>query len=140
MKRSILRQLAFAWVVVAVASADAAWAAGSGPITAAEAAAAAKVAGVEFSEAERIQMLPALQDRLGALAELRAVPLPNPLAPALVFDPRPPGFVTPVAQKGLRWTPPRGVKRRVKTPLGVAPSTRYGFPRSPSIFTETLLT
>ena len=111
MKRSILRQLAFAWVVGAVASADAAWAAGPGPITAAEAAAAAKVAGVEFSEAERIQMLPALQERLGALAELRAVPLPNPLAPALVFDPRPPGFVMPEAQKGLRWTPPRGVKR-----------------------------
>ena len=111
MKRSILRQLAFAWVVVAVASVDAAWAAGPGPITAAETAAAAKVAGVEFSEAERIQMLPALQERLGALAELRAVSLPNPLAPALVFDPRPPGFVMLVAQKGLRWTPPRGVKR-----------------------------
>ncbi len=111
MKRSILRQLAFAWVVGAVASAGAARAAGPEPITAAETAAAAKVAGVEFSEAERVQMLPALQERLGALAELRAVPLPNHLAPALVFDPRPPGFVMPEARKCLRWTPPRGVKR-----------------------------
>ncbi|MEI6357421.1 MAG: amidase, partial [Verrucomicrobiota bacterium] len=111
MKTSFLRQLAIALVVGAVASADAARAAGPEPITAAEAAAAAKVAGVEFSEAERIQMLPALQERLGALAELRAVPMPNHLAPALVFDPRPPGFVMPGAQKGLRWTPPRGVKR-----------------------------
>lgn len=51
---------------------------------------------LSYSDAERAQILSAgFDDILDALRTLRAVDLPNTLAPALIFDPRPAGFETP---------------------------------------------
>ena len=52
--------------------------------------AAAEIAGLTFSEDERKQMLSGLKGQPQTLAALRAVPLENGVAPALVFDPLPP--------------------------------------------------
>ena len=105
------RRLLLAGLAYALAITTAAFAADKGnPLTAADLAAAAKVMGLEFTEAERGQMLKDVQERLTALAELRARPLPNSLAPALVFNPLPPGFSLPMKPQPFRWSPPRGVK------------------------------
>ena len=56
-------------------------------------AAVERLAGLEFSPHERELMLPELQEQLDAYKKLRAVDLPNHLAPALLFRPevgRPP--------------------------------------------------
>ncbi|MEE2877556.1 MAG: amidase [Pseudomonadota bacterium] len=52
---------------------------------------AEKLAGVTYTEAEREQMIPTLEDQLSAIQQLRAIEKPNTLAPAQVFDPRLPG-------------------------------------------------
>ncbi len=64
-------------------------------------AAAERVAGLEFTDAERRLMLRDINDRLRSYERIRAVPLENADAPALRFDPRPPGFriATPSTQR-----------------------------------------
>jgi len=49
-------------------------------------------AGLDFTPAERAQMLPALDDELDRLRGQRALVLENDLAPAETFDPRLPGW------------------------------------------------
>ncbi|MGB3627465.1 MAG: amidase [Henriciella sp.] len=52
---------------------------------------AEKIAGVTFTDAERDQMLPTIEEQLNAIQQLRAFEKPNTLAPAQTFDPRLPG-------------------------------------------------
>ena len=52
-------------------------------------------------------MLRPASEHLGALAKLRERELPNSLMPALVFDPRPSGFVMPPAGPRSTWRPDR---------------------------------
>ena len=49
-------------------------------------------AGLDFTPAERAQMLPALDDELDRLRRQRSLVLENDLAPAETFDPRLPGW------------------------------------------------
>ena len=59
---------------------------------------AEKLLGVEYTDAEREQMVSALEDQLSAIQQLRAVDKPNTLAPAQTFDPRLPGLDYPAAK------------------------------------------
>jgi Asp-tRNA(Asn)/Glu-tRNA(Gln) amidotransferase A subunit family amidase len=78
---------------VAGLAADRLWAAAeNGSVTVADLAHAEQVSGLEFTQAEREQMLEGVNDLLEDFAEMRAVPLDNSIAPALHFDPRPAGF------------------------------------------------
>ncbi|MBP6444418.1 MAG: amidase, partial [Gemmatimonadales bacterium] len=54
-------------------------------------AAAEAVLGISFTDAEREMMLTTVDGTLTSLAKLRNVPLPNPVVPALHFDPLPAG-------------------------------------------------
>lgn len=51
---------------------------------------AEKIAGIEFTEEERDLMLEGLQRMQAQITELRTVPIPNDVAPALVFQPSQP--------------------------------------------------
>jgi Asp-tRNA(Asn)/Glu-tRNA(Gln) amidotransferase A subunit family amidase len=53
---------------------------------------AARLIGLEFTLAERDSMLDELADALESYAALRALELPNPVLPAIQFDPLPRGF------------------------------------------------
>jgi Asp-tRNA(Asn)/Glu-tRNA(Gln) amidotransferase A subunit family amidase len=72
------------------------------PITADTIAAAERIAGVEYTEAERALMLDNIGAQIALAHERRAVALPPTLPPATRFDPRPPGFVMP-PQCTSRW-------------------------------------
>lgn len=60
-------------------------------------AAAERVAGVAYTDAERTQMAEALVLQITRAQRRRAFEMPMDLAPASVFDPRLPGFVMPLA-------------------------------------------
>jgi Asp-tRNA(Asn)/Glu-tRNA(Gln) amidotransferase A subunit family amidase len=62
-------------------------------------AAAAEIAGVSFDDAQRTQMVDALKRQTAQLDALHKVALPNDVAPALVFDPFPPGRPTAAAAR-----------------------------------------
>ncbi len=65
------------------------WAASAqGPITRKALAQAEKLAGLEFTDAERELMLEGLAELRRSYAEIRKVPLDNSVAPAFRFDPR----------------------------------------------------
>ena len=68
---------------------------GAGTMTPARIAEAEKLAGVAYTEAEREQMIPTIEDQLTAIQQLRAFEKPNSLAPAQTFDPRLPGKTYP---------------------------------------------
>ena len=57
---------------------------------------AEQLAGVSYTDAERDQMVSAIEDQLAAIQQLRAFDKPNTLAPAQTFDPRLPGIDYPV--------------------------------------------
>ncbi|HRI15725.1 MAG TPA: amidase [Verrucomicrobiota bacterium] len=80
-------------------------------LTTNDAAAAGRVAGLEFTESECRQMLQSLNERLAALTELRARRVPDATQSALIFDPRPNGFVLPSPGGGFRWEPSTVAKR-----------------------------
>jgi Asp-tRNA(Asn)/Glu-tRNA(Gln) amidotransferase A subunit family amidase len=65
-------------------------------ITKEQSAAAEALIGLDFTDDEREMMLEGLGWRLGGYRELRQVSLPNSVPPALLFDPRPPGFTPPI--------------------------------------------
>jgi Asp-tRNA(Asn)/Glu-tRNA(Gln) amidotransferase A subunit family amidase len=71
---------------------------------------ASRVAGIEFTEGELHQMLARLKEQLGALEEMRRVPIDPAQMPALRFDPRPPGFVMPASAPSIQWVPARRVR------------------------------
>jgi Asp-tRNA(Asn)/Glu-tRNA(Gln) amidotransferase A subunit family amidase len=65
------------------------------PIDAATLAAAERLLGIRYTDAERAQMLDNLTEQIEAAVRRRALTLPNSLPPATVFDPRLPGFTMP---------------------------------------------
>lgn len=74
-------------------------------------AAAAKVAGLEFTESERQMMADDLRRRLGSYEVLRQEKFPNELAPAFLFNPLPRGFKMEKEDKAPVWEPSPDVKR-----------------------------
>ena len=58
-------------------------------------AAAERLFGIQYTDAERAQMLDNLAEQIELAVRRRAVKHPNSLPPATVFDPRPPGFTMP---------------------------------------------
>jgi Asp-tRNA(Asn)/Glu-tRNA(Gln) amidotransferase A subunit family amidase len=67
----------------------------AGEITNEVIARAEKVAGLQFTDAERELARKGLEEQLAAYRALRGVELPNSVPPALWFDPRPAGFTMP---------------------------------------------
>lgn len=65
------------------------------PIDGPTLAAAERLFGIQYTDAERAQMLDNLVDQIEVAVRRRAVTLPNSLAPSAVFDPRLPGFTMP---------------------------------------------
>ena len=63
-------------------------------------AAAERLFGVRYTDAERAQMLGNIDAQVAAAVKRRAVALGNALPPATIFDPRLPGFSMP-AQAGM---------------------------------------
>ena len=74
----------------------------AGEITKEVVARAEKVAGLEFTDAERELALAGLEEQLAAYRALRQVEIPNSLPPALRFDPRPADFVMPAGESHVR--------------------------------------
>lgn len=66
----------------------------NGSITEKTIAEAEKINHLNFTDAERKQMLENLNERLENYEKLRAIKLNNSVPPALYFDPRPPGLKT----------------------------------------------
>lgn len=64
---------------------------GDDAISAKTIAEAERLQGLAYTDEERAMVLEGVEDRLQELAALRAIEMPNALAPALVFDPRLPG-------------------------------------------------
>lgn len=65
------------------------------PITPAMLDAAAAIAGITLTDAQKAMMLDGVIDQRNGLQAIRDLHLPNSVAPADVFDPRPAGFVLP---------------------------------------------
>jgi Asp-tRNA(Asn)/Glu-tRNA(Gln) amidotransferase A subunit family amidase len=74
---------------------------GKSPITGETLAEAEKLAGVEFTDAEREQILRRIEPLRGLLERRRTVELPNQLGPATGFDPRLPGMVFEAEQRPI---------------------------------------
>lgn len=68
---------------------------------------AERIAGLEFSEAERDLMLRGLNSNLESFETLRTVELPNNIPPALYFNPIPPGAVLERRDVPTRRSEPR---------------------------------
>jgi Asp-tRNA(Asn)/Glu-tRNA(Gln) amidotransferase A subunit family amidase len=62
-------------------------------------AAAEEIAGVSFSDDQRQMMLRNLQNLRQNIDALHKIPLDNSVAPAIIFDPLPPGAVLPAKRK-----------------------------------------
>jgi Asp-tRNA(Asn)/Glu-tRNA(Gln) amidotransferase A subunit family amidase len=69
------------------------------PITKETIAAAEEIAGVTFTDAERAMMVENLTQQRQAIDALHRIPLDNSVAPALVFDPLPPGEALPKKER-----------------------------------------
>lgn len=79
-------------------------------ITVETVACAEEIAGLEFTDAEREMMVDGLENQRRRLEALRAVELPNSVAPAIHFDPLPPGADPP---------PPVSAGEIVRSPVAV---------------------
>ncbi|MEE8370697.1 MAG: amidase, partial [Sphingomonadales bacterium] len=66
---------------------------------------AERIMGLEYSEAEREQVLNSIEDQINAMREVRALNHPNALAPALTFDPRLPGKEFPAQENAVSLAP-----------------------------------
>ena len=69
-------------------------------------AAAERMMGVQYTEAERALMQGNLAPQIQSARKRRELDFPNDLAPATRFDPRLPGFRAPAPQRPLRWSEP----------------------------------
>lgn len=98
---------------VAGAVAEQVWAeaAARGPITPGVLAEAAKVARVELSDSERALMVAGVEEMGTRIEQLRKVPLPNHVAPALRFSPLLPGMAAPPGRRGIK---PSRVEKAVR--------------------------
>lgn len=79
--------------------------ANSAPGTEVDLAAAERLAGIEFTAAERRQAAPLVREHLAAFREMRKGALEWHLDPALRFDPLPPGAPLPTADGEPVWQP-----------------------------------
>ncbi len=61
-----------------------------------------KIMGLEFTDSERDSLLEDLRDNLDFYRSMRAVSIPNSVAPALIFNPIPAGMKFDTKQKPLR--------------------------------------
>ena len=86
----------------AAASESTAGAAVFGTITAEMIGEAAVIAGVKIDDAQRAMMLEGLNNQRDDAAQVRALPLPNSVAPACVFDPVPGGMVLETAKRPMK--------------------------------------
>ncbi len=68
--------------------------------------------GLQFTEAERDSLKPAVGDMKNRFAALRGVSVQNEVAPALWFSPQPANFVLETQQKPITW----GLNREVQLP------------------------
>ncbi|HET7585533.1 MAG TPA: amidase [Gemmatimonadaceae bacterium] len=74
-------------------------------------ASAEEIAGVQFDEDERKQMVRALQRQEQQIEQLHAITLPNSVPPAIIFDPVPPGTTLDLPK-----TPSHGARAPVRPP------------------------
>ena len=74
-------------------------------ITPADAAAAEKLAGLQFTPAQNEQLAANLSERLRDYAVLHQFPFSNAIPSALLFNPLPAGFVLPTARSPFRLAP-----------------------------------
>src|SRR5438105_306465 len=74
-------------------------------------AAAEKIIGLNFSDAQREMMLGSLNGRLGDYDVIRRVRIPYGTFPAVLFNPIPPGFQWPTRHKTPHWSPRPKIKR-----------------------------
>src|SRR5512135_3256941 len=80
-------------------------------VTAAMVKQAEQLAGLEFTEQERENLVRGLNGNLRNYEQIRAVEIANALPPAVQFDPVLPGVQLPVARRPFRYTRERGVRR-----------------------------
>lgn len=80
-------------------------------VTAAMIADAEKIAGLEFTDEERQQMVRGLDRNLRSWQQLHEVPLANGVAPAVAFDPVVPGMTLPTERRPMRLSRPGPVTR-----------------------------
>ena len=66
---------------------------------------AAVIAGIKIDDAQRAMMLEGLNNQREEAAQVRALPLPNSVAPACVFDPVPGGMVLETAKQPMKMSP-----------------------------------
>ena len=82
-----------------------------GPLTKGMIADAARVSGLEFTDAELDLMVDDLNRTLESYEELRSVSIPNEVAPAVRFDPVLPWESYPSESRVFHYTRPRGIER-----------------------------
>ncbi len=85
-----------------------------GTITKELVADAEKVAGLTFTDEEREMMVRGLQQDLESYQKLHERPIPNSVAPAVIFDPMPPGRAYPSERRPFRMTHEEVVQRPAK--------------------------
>ncbi|HEX6938872.1 MAG TPA: amidase family protein [Longimicrobiales bacterium] len=78
------------------------WALGQGEVTKEMIAQAERIAGLEFTDAQREEMVRGLNRKLEAYEALRTVEVPNSVVPAIRFDPVVPGVRPPAEVKAGR--------------------------------------
>lgn len=74
-------------------------------------AAAAQIAGLDFTAEERAMMVEDLSENLEQYAALRELKLPNAVGRAVVFDPRLGGATIPEGDASLVWSPSENIER-----------------------------
>ncbi|WP_420447525.1 amidase family protein [Candidatus Palauibacter sp.] len=84
---------------------------GQEALTKADISAAARVAGLEFTDEELDLMVEDLNGTRESYDELRTVEIPNSVVPALHFEPALPGASYPTESSVFRYTRPRGLAR-----------------------------
>ena len=95
----------------------------AGAITEATFAEAEKLAGVEFTDTERTQMLRGIKGAVARYRRRRAQALPNGLGPAAVFDPRFPGSrLVDVSDRFVRSTGNPGLSQELRIPVKQKPA------------------
>ena len=79
-------------------------------LTRGEAHTAAKVMGLQFTDAEIDSLLPDIEEFQESYQKNREADIPNSLPPATTFHPVPAGFKIPTEQRPIRWSKPKMVK------------------------------
>jgi len=89
-------------------------------------ASAEEISGMTFTDEERAMMVRNLTQQRQAIDALHKVALDNSVAPAIVFDPLPPGAVLPkkVKQPAVRWRVPLMASPGALEELAFAPVTQ----------------